>query len=52
MFVLNAIVISLSHGEVPSHRPSVFPSISQELDRNADKVLRQVNVGAENYGEP
>ena len=30
-FFLNAIVRSLSHGEVPSHRRSAFPSISQEL---------------------
>ena len=27
------MVLSLSHGEVPSHPPSAFPSISQELTR-------------------
>ena len=37
MVVLNAIVLSLSHGEVPSHRRSAFPSISQELTRNASR---------------
>ena len=36
-FVLNAVVLSLSHGEVPSHRRSAFPSISQELSRNANR---------------
>ena len=36
-FFLNAIVLSLSHGEVPSHRRSAFPSISQELTRNANR---------------
>ena len=29
--------LSLSHGEVPSHRRSAFPSISQELTRNANR---------------
>ena len=29
-FVHNAIVILLSHGEVPSHRLSAFASISEE----------------------
>ena len=28
---------SLSHGEVPSHLRSAFPSISQELTRNANR---------------
>ena len=28
---------SLSHGELPSHRRSAFPSISQELTRNANR---------------
>ena len=35
-FVHNAIVRSLSHGEVPCHRPWTFRSISQELTRNAN----------------
>ena len=34
---LNAIVLSLSHGEVPTHQRSAFPSISQELTRNANR---------------
>ena len=38
--VLNAVVISLSHWEVPSHRPSTFPSISQEFTRNANGKSR------------
>ena len=36
-FVPNAIVLSLSHGEVPSHRPSAFPFIFQEFTRNASR---------------
>ena len=35
-FVHNEIVRSLSHGKVPCHRPWTFPSISQELTRNAN----------------
>ena len=38
-FFLNAIVLSLSHGEVPSHRRSAFPSISQTLTRNANRKI-------------
>ena len=37
MFSLNAIARSLLHGEVPSRRRSAFPSISQELTRNANR---------------
>ena len=36
MFVHNAIDSSLSHGEVLCHRPWIFPSISQEIARNAN----------------
>ena len=39
-FVLDAVVTSLSHREVPRHRPSTFPSISQELSRNANRKSR------------
>ena len=35
--MLNAMVISVSHGEVPSHRPSAFPFIFQELTRDANR---------------
>ena len=35
--VLNAIVLQSSHGEVPSRRPSAFPSISLALTRNANR---------------
>ena len=37
MVFLNAIVLSVSHGEVPSHRRSAFPSISQEFTRTANR---------------
>ena len=36
-FALNAMVSLLSHGEVPSHRLSASPSISQELNRNVNR---------------
>ena len=39
-FSLNALARSLSHGEVPRHRRSAFPSISQELTRNANRKSR------------
>ena len=38
-FFFNAIVCSLSHREVPSHRSSAFPSISPELTRNANRKV-------------
>ena len=34
---LNAISLSLSHGEVPSNCPSTFPFIFHELNRNANR---------------
>ena len=37
-FVLNAIVVSLSHGEVPNHGPSAFTSTSPELTRNTNRT--------------
>ena len=36
-YARSALVLSLSHREVTSHRPSVFPSISQELTGNTNR---------------